>query len=256
MLHLVYGRAGSGKTRYVRELLATLCENGAGNLLLLTPEQVSFESERAMLRRLGPRRAQGVQVLSFTRLANTVFRQFGGLAGKRLDDGGRTILMSLALEEMADTLRLFRPQAKSAEMIQLLLQSSAELKMSAVSPEALKQAAALSGDEALEKKAGDISAVLTAYDALVAHSYLDPLDDLTRLRDCLEKHNYFAGYTVAVDAFKSFTVQELEVLRLILHQAENVTVTLCADGPGSPETLGNGLFSTVCRTANQPLRVA
>ena len=66
MLHLVYGRAGSGKTRYVRELLATLCENGAGNLLLLTPEQVSFESERAMLRRLGPRRAQGVQVLSFT----------------------------------------------------------------------------------------------------------------------------------------------------------------------------------------------
>ena len=256
MLHLVYGRAGSGKTRYVRELLATLCENGAGNLLLLTPEQVSFESERAMLRRLGPRRAQGVQVLSFTRLANTVFRQFGGLAGKRLDDGGRTILMSLALEEMADTLRLFRPQAKSAEMIQLLLQSSAELKMSAVSPEALKQAAALSGDEALEKKAGDISAVLTAYDALVAHSYLDPLDDLTRLRDCLEKHNYFAGYTVAVDAFKSFTVQELEVLRLILRQAENVTVTLCADGPGSPETLGNGLFSTVCRTANQLLRMA
>ena len=141
MLHLVYGRAGSGKTRYARELLASLCENGAGNLLLLTPEQVSFESERAMLRRLGPRRAQGVQVLSFTRLANTVFRQFGGLAGKRLDDGGRTILMSLALEEMADTLQLFRPQAKSGEMIQLLLQSSAELKMSAVSPEALRQAA-------------------------------------------------------------------------------------------------------------------
>ncbi len=256
MLHLVYGRAGSGKTRYARELLASLCENGAGNLLLLTPEQVSCESARAMLRRLGPRRAQGVQVLSFTRLANTVFRQFGGLAGKRLDDGGRTILMSLALEEMADTLQLFRPQAKSGEMIQLLLQSSAELKMSAVSPEALRQAASLSGDEALEKKAGDISAVLSAYDALVARSYLDPLDDLTRLRDCLEKHAYFTGYTVAVDAFKSFTVQELEVLRLILRQAENVTVTLCADGPGSPEKQGNGMFSTVCRTANLLSRMA
>ncbi|HIS50985.1 MAG TPA: PD-(D/E)XK nuclease family protein [Candidatus Gallacutalibacter pullistercoris] len=256
MLHLVYGRAGSGKTRYTRELLASLCENGAGNLLLLTPEQVSFESERAMLRRLGPRRAQGVQVLSFTRLANTVFRQFGGLAGKRLDDGGRTILMSLALEEMSDTLQLFRPQAKSGEMIELLLQSSAELKMSAVSPEALRQAAVLSGDEALQKKAGDISSVLTAYDALVARSYLDPLDDLTRLRDCLEKHNYFAGYTVAVDSFKSFTVQELQVLRLILRQAENVTVTLCADGSGSPEHQENGMFSTVCRTAHQLSRMA
>lgn len=256
MLHLVYGRAGSGKTRYARELLASLCENGAGNLLLLTPEQVSFESERAMLRRLGPRRAQGVEVLSFTRLANTVFRTFGGLAGKRLDDGGRTILMSLALEEMGDTLELFRPQAKSGEMIQLLLQSSAELKMSAVSPEALRQAAALSGDEALQKKVGDISSVLSAYDALVARSYLDPLDDLTRLRDCLQKHNYFSGYTVAVDSFKSFTVQELEVLRLLLRQAKDVYVTLCADGPGSPEKQGNGMFSTVCRTASQLSRMA
>ena len=61
MLHVIYGRAGSGKTQYVRELLAGRCENGERNLLLLTPEQYSFESERAMLRRLGPRKAQGVQ---------------------------------------------------------------------------------------------------------------------------------------------------------------------------------------------------
>ena len=54
MLHLVYGRSGSGKTHYARELMASLCRSGAGNLLLLTPEQYSFESERAMLHLLGP----------------------------------------------------------------------------------------------------------------------------------------------------------------------------------------------------------
>ena len=256
MLHVIYGRAGSGKTQYVRELLAGRCENGERNLLLLTPEQYSFESERAMLRRLGPRKAQGVQVLSFTRLADTVFRQVGGMAGRRLDDGGRTILMSLALEEMADTLTLFRPQAKSGEMIQLLLQSSAELKMSAISPEALRQAALGSGEETLRKKAADIAGVLSAYDALVAQSYLDPLDDLTRLGNCLREHRFFTGYTVAVDSFKSFTAQELEVLRCILRQAEEVYVTLCADGPGSPDTVENGMFATVCRTAAQLSRMA
>lgn len=256
MLHVIYGRAGSGKTQYVRELLAGRCESGEGNLLLLTPEQYSFESERAMLRRLGPRKAQGVQVLSFTRLADTVFRQVGGMAGRRLDDGGRTILMSLALEEMADTLTLFRPQAKSGEMIQLLLQSSAELKMSAISPEALRQAALGSGEETLRKKAADIAGVLSAYDALVAQSYLDPLDDLTRLGNCLREHRFFTGYTVAVDSFKSFTAQELEVLRCILRQAEEVYVTLCADGPGSLDMVENGMFATVCRTAAQLSRMA
>ncbi len=256
MLHLVYGRSGSGKTHYARELMASLCRSGAGNLLLLTPEQYSFESERAMLHLLGPKHAHNVQVLSFTRLAENVFRQYGGLAGRRLDDGGRTILMSLALEEMADTLSLFRPQAKSGEMIQLLLQSSAELKMSAVTPEQLRQAAALSGEEGLRKKAADIAGVLSAYDALVAQSYLDPLDDLTRLRECLTDHRHFSGYTVAVDSFKSFTVQELEVLRLILAQAEHVYVTLGASGAGFDEKEKNGMFSTVCRTASALCRMA
>ena len=49
MLNLVFGRAGSGKTYYARELLCRLAEQGKSNLMLLVPEQYSFESERAML---------------------------------------------------------------------------------------------------------------------------------------------------------------------------------------------------------------
>lgn len=55
MLELLLGGAGSGKTYTVFEELTRLAEQEAPPaLFLLVPEQFSFESERTLLRRLGP----------------------------------------------------------------------------------------------------------------------------------------------------------------------------------------------------------
>ena len=88
MLQFILGRAGSGKTEYIRRMLADHSLAGKGGCVLLVPEQYSFETEKAMLRLAGPQRANAVQIYSFTRLAETVFRREGGVAGRRLNDGG------------------------------------------------------------------------------------------------------------------------------------------------------------------------
>lgn len=109
MLELLLGGAGSGKTYTVFEELTRLAEQEAPPaLFLLVPEQFSFESERTLLRRLGPQHASRVQVLSFTRLVQTVFRELGGVAGKRMDDGARALLMSQAVRGVSDHLTLYR----------------------------------------------------------------------------------------------------------------------------------------------------
>ena len=77
MLRLILGRAGSGKTRLVREEIAERVQQGRRGIFLLVPEQYSFESERAMLERLGPRDVRLVEVSSFTRLCERVFRETG-----------------------------------------------------------------------------------------------------------------------------------------------------------------------------------
>ena len=105
MLRLILGRSGSGKSYTVTERLAALAAAGESGLLLLVPEQHSFVSERTLLRRLGPAGAAQVAVLSFTRLAQTVFREVGGLAGEPLDEGARALLMSRALAEAQEELR-------------------------------------------------------------------------------------------------------------------------------------------------------
>jgi ATP-dependent helicase/nuclease subunit B len=46
----------------------------------------------------------------------------------------------------------------------------------------------------------------------------------------LEEYDYFEGGNVYIDSFTDFTAEEYAVLRHILVQADNVTLTLCCDG--------------------------
>ncbi len=255
MFQLILGRAGSGKTRWIRQMLQEKVQQDAGPLFLLVPEQFSFESERSMLRRLGPADARRVEVVSFTRLADTVMRAYGGLAGRRLDDCGRSVFMSMALEECADQLFFYRRRGAEADFVQLMLGAVTEFKMSGISPDDTARTAKNMTDGTLSRKLEELSLVYGAYEALVAQSYVDPLDDLKRLEGLLRQHRFFDGATVAIDSFKGFTAQEMRVLEHILGQAKEVYATLCADELQDREH-GLGLFSPVCKTAGRLIRAA
>lgn len=255
MLRFILGRAGSGKTETLRAELENMARNSAKKLMLIVPEQSSFENERAMLHRLGAKDVQRVSVTSFSRLAEKVFRRYGGGAGRRLDDGGRSMFMSLALEQVKDQLRFYRKNADSAELVGLMLSVSAEFKMCGIQPSDMERTASELREDSLKQKMTELSLILSAYDALVAQSYVDPLDDLTRLKKILQRHSFFEGYTVALDSFQSFTVQEYDIIHLILAQADDLYVTLCTDGLDDPEH-GMGLFSLVRRTGKNLMRLA
>ncbi len=252
-MRFVLGRAGSGKTEYLRRMLAEKSRSGEEKLFLLVPEQYSFESEKAMLRLCGPRRGNRVQVYSFTRLAEAVFRKEGGAAGRRLSDGGRRILMSSALMACEDQLGVYRHAAQSDRVTDLMLTAVNEMKLCGISPEQLRDAAGRLGDRGLSRKLSEIALLYGAFEALVEASYLDSRDDLTRLKEALEESEFFRGAVVAVDSFEGFTVQEMGVLSQIFRKAASVTVALCTDGLDQG---GSGLFALVERTRARLTRAA
>ena len=245
MLQFVLGRAGSGKTEYLRRLLADRSRAGLGGVMMLVPEQYTFETEKAMLRLAGPVRGNAIPVYSFTRLAEAVFRREGGAAGRRLSDGGRRILMASAIEACQDRLEVYASAAKGGRVNDVMLTAVNEMKMCGISPGDLLETARTLGDRGLGKKLRELSLLYDTYDGLVAASYLDSRDDLTRLAQALETSGFFQGYTVAVDSFEGFTAQELAVLTQILRRADQVVVALCTDGL---DTTGTGLFALVDRT--------
>lgn len=202
MLQLLLGRSGTGKTRRVLEELTHLARQEDDRpLVLLVPEQFSFESERTLLEALGPRQAGRIRVLSFTRLAETVFREIGGLAGRQMDDATRALLMSQALEQVSDKLVLYQRQAVSPDYIQSVLSLLSECKQCAITSRQLEEVSAgLEG--ALQKKTAELALILDAYEALAAQSRLDPLDSLTLLADRLPESRLLDGALVYVDSFK------------------------------------------------------
>ena len=255
MLHLILGRAGSGKTLRVRSLLAEQACAGADGLVLLVPEQYSFESERAMLRLTGPQNAARVEVLSFTRLTAQLFKEYGGIAGERIDDAGRIAAMGRALSSLADQLVVYRRFANSTEFTLSALEAVRELKLCAIPPRQLMEASAKAGQPDLQAKGRELALIAMAYDAQVARHCVNSEDDLTRLCDLLEEHHHFAGKTVVLDSFKGFTGQQKKVLERIIAQAKEVFITLCTDSLEEKEG-GLGLFSNIKATARQLIDMA
>ena len=140
MLQLITGGSGSGKSHWIREKIARLAEDGSQRILLLVPEQYSFESERQIHRLLGAKAAARVEVLSFTRLADAVFREYGGLAGAYADESKKLILMNLALYEIKDSLSYYQKSWNYPSFTGLMLQTVSELKNAGISPQQLEEA--------------------------------------------------------------------------------------------------------------------
>ena len=251
MLELILGRAGTGKTTLLRKRLA---ESTAPKTILIVPEQYTFESERALLMEYGAETANRVQVYSFTRLAQAAFLQYGGGAGKRLTDGGRRILMTLALENCADQLTLFE---KSADrMTDVLLNTVGEMKICGIEPDMLTKTAEAVAEGSLSRKLKEIALIYGTYEALVAQTYLDPLDDLTRLDDLLVDHpDFFRNAYVAVE-LRSTASPCRSTAFCATHCAmpRKKSVFRCA--ATILATSRKDLFSTVRRTASRLMRLA
>lgn len=254
MLHLILGRAGSGKT----ELAVNIAKKYAAEnikTLFVVPEQFTFETEKLILHRLGPKSCLNIEILSFTRLAYRVFSEVGGLAYHYVDECGRYVVMARALKQVEDQLTVYRRQAKSASFIKLMVDSVSEYKTCGVSGGALKEAARKVSDGVLKSKLHDVSIILQTYDALLHEKFADSLDDLDRLSQSLVSRSFFADKAVIIDSFYGFTAPETKVIQTMIKQSPDVTVTLCADKLEDEEH-GIGLFSGVKKTANALIRTA
>ena len=250
MFKLLLGRAGAGKTTAV---LNRLCEASRERpQVLLVPEQMSHETERALCAAGGPQINLRAEVLSFSRLANRIFQRAGGLGEEELEPGGRLLLMYRAVQGVASQLKVYGRPSRRPAFLTSLLATADELKSCRVLPELLvragEEAAGPEGD-----KLRDLGLIFGEYEALTAQTALDPRDRLTRAADRLRACRWGEGMDFWLDGFTDFTPQQGELLRLLMAQARSMTVTLTCDRLEEDE---EGIFSPARRTAGALLRLA
>ena len=92
MLRFIIGTNGEARRKMLYEDIAK-----ESSSILIVPEQYSFESEKLLDEFLGPEKAGNVEVLGFSRLCNSIFRKFGGIAGEYTDDTAKLLLKNTAM---------------------------------------------------------------------------------------------------------------------------------------------------------------
>ena len=181
MLYLIKGRAGSGKTTWVRERIKDIIEANENKPLLLVPDQFSFENERSMLTLLGAKNLKKIDVFSFPRLA-TYNLDSKILQGKMFaDDGVRMAYMSEALSSLQDNLKVFSKVRHNVSGLQAFIDFSKELETCDISSEDILSLTEKMSSGLLKDKLYEINLINDAYNALLHRSYFDDTEALKYL---------------------------------------------------------------------------
>ncbi len=257
MLNIVYGKAGSGKTSYVNNILASLAKEGCEDLLLIVPEQFSFTAERAMLGLLGPVDCNRVEVvMSFSHIAETVRKEYGSSKLREIGDTEKTLLMSMAINQVKDKIEFFSRRTTSKGFVEEMISLCDEFKQNALSPESALEFSKEVESRTLSRKLSEVSLILESYDALLKNRFSDPFDTLTRLYEVLGEYSFFENKTVVIDGFHSFSRQEIKIIERIISQAKALYVTVCADEINLSAEEQYDIFAYPRKTAKHLIEIA
>ncbi|MDD5327691.1 MAG: exodeoxyribonuclease V subunit gamma [Phycisphaerae bacterium] len=232
-VQFILGRSGTGKTSYCIKAIADALTAGADNqpLILLVPEQATYQAERAIL---SDKRAGGyhrLHVLSFARL------QFL-LSGKRtakpmVTQTGQQMIIQRILRANKSKLKVFGSSAGFPGLGRQMAKTIAELHEYAKTPEDIEQLLGqLRKDERNSLavlKFSDIGLVLREYLKFIEDRFIDPDIELNRSRQAAANSDLTKGAKLWVDGFAGFTTSELAILTELLKAAADAQIALCLD---------------------------
>lgn len=252
-LKIIYGKAGSGKTTACLKLIDTYLQQPDTQIVYIVPEHHSLWAEQVIVARYDDGSISRMNVLSFERMAQTVFSQVGPVGCDYIDDSAKQMLMQRAMNAVQRKLTVLLKPMKDTGFAKILVDAVSEFKKHNISVEALQQAADDCTDPMLKLKLTDIACLYRQYQQYISLPIADADDNMAVLCEKIQKHNLFHNAHILIDGFLNFTPDQLEVIRRLLCNARSVTVTLTTDSL-SPEY--DGVFQRETRLANQLFSIA
>ncbi|MDD2233755.1 MAG: helicase-exonuclease AddAB subunit AddB [Desulfitobacteriaceae bacterium] len=258
-LRFIYGRAGSGKTYYcLNELKEKIRSEVSYPLILLVPEQFTFQAERDLITVLESGGILKTEVLSFRRLAFRIFNKVGGITYPHIHVAGKSMIVYRLLDKMRSSLKVFAKSADRQGFVNTLTSLFTEFKQYNISPEDLaKSCEDLTEDSPLKDKLLELQAIYAAFEKNLINRYCDSDDDLTLAADKLNLTDMYDGAEIWIDGFAGFTPQEYKIIAQLLQKAKRVNICLCCDRPeGVAGFEGTDVFSAVKRTNHRLIKMS
>lgn len=224
-LTIVQGRANTGKSKLLSELLHECMQQGRHGLYIV-PEQYTFEAERTLSHAFSG--LLGVEVLSFSRLAERILSQSGRNL-PFLSKQGRNMVIRRAIYQKQKALLLFANAAQKSDFADRMDLLISQFKQSRITPEQL--ASAMEGLEEgslLYQKLHDIRLIFETSEKFLASRYLTA-NDLSAAAISRMKNSFVKDCYVYIDGFDNPSNELYSFFEAILCCAKSVTITLRQD---------------------------
>ena len=247
-VRFILGRSGTGKTSLcIKGVVEALLDKGdCRPLVLLVPEQATYQAEHSILadERIGG--YNRLNVLSFERLQFLLLGK--NQSYRSVSRIGREMIVHRILGERQKELRLLGRAANSPGLGGQMADAIAELLQYAKGVDDVDRLIeALETDES-EKlaalKFADIGLIFKEYLKFIEGRFIDPDMQMVRACRAVAEAEFVKGARLWVDGFAGFTSSEFAILTELLREASDTKIALCLDPANlnSAETDPGGLF--------------
>jgi ATP-dependent helicase/nuclease subunit B len=233
-VQFILGRSGTGKTNCcIKAIVNALLEPGDNRpLILLVPEQATYQAQRAVL---SDERITGysskLNVLSFDRLQFLLLGR--NTARPQLSRIGRAMAVQRILRNVSGRLKVFDLSANQPGLGRQMAELVTELHQYAKTPQDIDELLGkLSRDEPnnlTALKFADISLVFKECLNFIEAKFIDPDVQLRRTRRAIVETDFAKNAKLWVDGFAGFTTSELEILAELLKVVADAQIALCLD---------------------------
>ncbi|UCD48766.1 MAG: exodeoxyribonuclease V subunit gamma, partial [Phycisphaerales bacterium] len=252
-VQFILGRSGTGKTTHcLGAIVEALQADSEQPLVLLVPEQATYQAERAILSDPHICGYHRLQIVSFNRLQ--FFLAGRSTAAPRISNIGRQMIVHKILRDSRDDLHVFRSSALLPGFAREIANTITELHRYARDSEDLAKLEAQirtdAGNRLAALKFADISRVFQCYAEALGDRFVDPEAQASKACQAVAGTAFLQNARLWVDGFASFTGAETALLIELLKVVDEAHIALCLDpaGLGPKATAADGLFEPTERT--------
>ncbi len=227
-MNLIIGRKGTGKSRIIYNQIKSCIEKGEDGLILIVPEQFTFQAERELIEVLDSPGILDVEVLSFSRLMGRLIEEVGGATKVKLSSTGKHMALQKALLDQQEELTVYRGMVRKSGFINEVQDIISNLKKRMICEEALKAVIEneLEDHQMLSRKLKDITTLMESYNNWLGEDYLDSEGVIDLLIERMDESTTISKFKIWIDGFDTFTEQMFEFVEKLHINSKELTISL------------------------------
>ncbi|MBE5882474.1 MAG: helicase-exonuclease AddAB subunit AddB [Lachnospiraceae bacterium] len=231
-LQFVFGGSGAGKsTKVYDKIWKQSMEHPEKKYLIMVPDQFTMYTQKQLCL-MHPRGGiMNIEVLSFSRLIHRVSEEVGRKERAVLDDTGKNLVLRKVAIEKEEELVLLKEKVKRPGYIHEVKSMISEFYQYDIREKDMEEMIAQAqGKGALSLKMQDLKTLYGGFAQYIRDKYITTEESLDELCGMIPRSGLLRGSVIVFDGFTGFTPVQNRVLRKLMQVADEVIVTLCADG--------------------------